>query len=105
MLIQKSRSIEAGDLVAMKLVNGDEIVSRIGQVNEDSYLLERPCVVVGGAKGIGLIQAMFSADPTKDIEVGKQFVMMHSEVIKEMQDHYMQVTTGIQVAGPGGIVV
>ena len=103
MLIQKS-SLTVGEIVAMKLVNGDEIVCRLGEIKESSYVLERPCVVVGGAKGIGLIQAMFSADPTKDIEVGKQHVMMHAEVIKEMQDHYMQVTTGIQVASGGSIV-
>jgi hypothetical protein len=103
MLLEKS-SLVVGELVALKLVNGDEIVCRLSEIKDDEYVLERPCVVVGGAKGIGLIQAMFSMDPTKNITVGKSHVMMHCEVIEAMRNHYIEVTTGIQTVNNGGII-
>ena len=104
MLIVK-KDYDIGDVIGLKLVNGDEIVAKLAEITNELYVLERPCCVVGGAKGIGLIQAMFSLDPEKSIKVQTGHVMMSCLAIQQMRDHYIQVTTGIQLtpAGAGSI--
>ena len=70
MLINKKYS--TGDIASFKLNNGDELVAKIVAINDNSYTLSKPCVIVPGQQGIGLMQAMFSVDPDADIELNKQ---------------------------------
>lgn len=103
MLINKS-SYNPGDIIGLKLVNGDEVIAKLVDESDKHIVLDRPCVVVGGAKGIGLIQAMFSLDPERSIKVKNEHVMMTCECIPQMRDHYIQVTTGIQPITKGSII-
>lgn len=103
MLVNKS-SYSPGDIIGLKLVNGDELIARLVEQSDSHWALEKPCVVVGGAKGIGLIQAMFSLDPNKNITVKDEHVMMTCECVTQMRDHYIQVTTGIQPVTKGSII-
>lgn len=104
MLISKSRKIDDGDIVSFKLVNGDEMVARVESQTDDSYVLNRPCLVVPSQQGIGLIQAMFSVDSDVNIEIRKQHVMMYAPTFDKLQSHYIQSTTGIQPVTKGGII-
>lgn len=104
MLLNNSK-FSAGDVIGLKLVNGDEIIAKLVELTDGKYLLDRPCCVVGGAKGIGLIQAMFSLDPDKSISINESHVMMTCEAVPQMRDHYFQVTTGIQPVSKGSIII
>jgi DNA-binding NtrC family response regulator len=95
MLIQKSNSIEKGDITVFKLANGDEIISRIDEVTDSTYVLDRPCLVMPSQQGIGLIQAMFSTDKTARVILNKAHVMMTANAVDAMEKHYVQTTTGI----------
>lgn len=99
-----SNNFQVGDIIGLKLVNGDEIVARLSELTASHYMLEKPCVVVGGPKGIGLMQAMFSLDPDKSLKVKTDHVMMECEAIGQMKDHYIQVTTGITPVTKGSII-
>ena len=55
-------------------------------------------------KGLGLIQSLFTSDLNKSIVLQKAHVMLHSPTIKDMEDHYIQTTTGITPVGAGGII-
>jgi hypothetical protein len=104
MLLNKV-NYSVGDIIGLKLVNGDEIIAKLIEFTDGKYFLDRPCCVVGGAKGIGLIQAMFSLDPDKSIALSDTHVMMTCEAIPQMRDHYFQVTTGIQPVTKGSIII
>ena len=104
MLVNKS-SYGPGDIIGLKLVNGDEIIAKLVEFKDDQFSLDRPCCVVGGAKGIGLIQAMFSLDPDKSVVIRGDHVMMSCEAMPQMRDHYFQVTTGIQPVSKGSIII
>lgn len=104
MLINRSK-FAVGDIIGLKLVNGDEVVAKLSEQTDSHYTLEKPCVVVGGPKGIGLIQAMFSLDPEKGITVRADHVMMTCEAVSQMRDHYLEVTTGIKPVSKGSIVI
>jgi hypothetical protein len=103
MLISKS-TIAKGDIASFKLVNGDEIVSRVEEIEGDVYSLNRPCLVVPSQQGIGLIQCMFSADPDTTVRVNKQHIMMMAPTFDKLQSHYIQTTTGIQPVSKGSII-
>lgn len=104
MLLNKSKH-SVGDVIGLKLVNGDEIIAKLVEVNDEHYLLDRPCSIVGGPKGIGLIQAMFSLDPDKSISIHEKHVMMTCEAVAQIRDHYFQITTGIQPVSKGSIII
>lgn len=102
MLINKGYS--SGDIVSFKLVNGDEVVAKIVEQTSDAYIVSKPCTVVPSQKGLGLIQAMFSAELNNNITLNNSHVMMHSPVFDDIKNHYIQVTTGIQPVTKGGII-
>jgi hypothetical protein len=103
MLVNKSR-VSEGDIVAFKVVNGDEIVGKLVHEDADSFEIDRPCTVVPSQQGIGLIQSMFTADPKISISISKTHVFMHAPVIPQMESHYITTTTGIQQMTKGSII-
>ena len=101
MLINKGYS--AGDIVCFKLV-GEEIVAKNVEDNADNFVLSKPCTIVPGNQGLGLMQSLISADINTSITLNKSHVIMHSPVIKDIENHYIRTTTGIQPASTGGII-
>lgn len=91
-------------IVSFKLVNGDEIVAKIVEETTTHYVVSKPCTVVPSAKGLGLIQSLFTSDLNKSISLDKSHVMLHSATVKDVEDYYIQTTTGITPATAGGII-
>lgn len=100
-----NKGYQANDIVCFKLVNGDEIVAKVVEVTSTGWLVNRPCTVIPSQQGIGLMQSLFSAEVNKDIELRSEHVMMHSTVIKALEDHYLSTTTGIQQVSKGPLIV
>jgi hypothetical protein len=99
-----SKGYASGDVACFKLVNGDEVVAKVVEETPTDYILSKPCTVVPSQKGLGLIQAMFSAELNSNITLNKSHVMMHSNVISDIENHYIQTTTGIQQVTKGSII-
>jgi len=91
-------------VVSFKIVNGDEIIAKILSEDSTSFTIDKPCTVMPSQKGLGLIQSLFTSDLNKSIVLQKAHVMLHSPTIKDMEDHYIQTTTGITPVGAGGII-
>lgn len=100
-----NKTYDAGDIVAFKIVNGDEIVAKIVEDNTNTFVVDKPCTVLPSAQGIGLVQSLFTADQKNSISISKTHVIMHSPVIDQMEKHYIQTTTGIQPVTKGSIVI
>jgi hypothetical protein len=101
MLINKGYS--AGDIVCFKLV-GEEVVAKIVEETTDTYVLSKPCTIIPSQQGIGLMQSLISADINNSITLNKSHVIMTAPVIKDIENHYIRTTTGIQPAPNGGII-
>lgn len=91
-------------IVSFKLVNGDELVAKVIEENAGSFVVSKPCTVVPSAKGLGLIQSLFTSDLNKSISLDKNHVMLHAVTVKDVEDYYIQTTTGITPATAGGII-
>jgi hypothetical protein len=102
MLIDKG--YEKDDIVSFKIVNGDEIVAKLVEEGDDHYVINKPTTVIPSQQGLGLVQSLFTGDLEKNVRLEKKHVMLHSTTIKDVVNHYIKTTTGIETAPAGGIV-
>jgi hypothetical protein len=91
-------------IVSFKIVNGDEIVAKIVEETHDGFTINKPTTVMPSQKGLALMQSLFTSDLNKNIVLDKKHVMMHSPTVKDVEDYYIQTTTGIQPVSAGGII-
>jgi hypothetical protein len=91
-------------VVSFKIVNGDEIVAKIVEENANGFVINKPTTVMPSQKGLALMQSLFTSDLNKNIVLDKKHVMMHSPTVKDVEDYYIQTTTGIQPVSNGKII-
>jgi len=99
MLISKGYSV--GDVVCFKISNGDEVVAKLIEEKSDAYVVSKPCTIIPDQRGLGLVQSLFSGDINTNITLSKHHVIMHSPVIKDIENHYIRTTTGIEPVSIG----
>lgn len=92
MLIEKP--IVEGDVVSLKLLNGDEIIARYDGETTTEVHINRPLALTAGAQGLGMIPWVFLAAKENFIlQKSHIFVMVPSK--KEAATQYLEGTTGI----------
>lgn len=95
MLIEKP--ISEGDVVSLKLLNGDEIIARFDGETTTEIKINRPLALTAGAQGLGMIPWVFLADKeTFTLQKAHVFVMVQSK--KDAATQYLEGTTGIALA-------
>lgn len=96
MLLEKQ--ITEGEVVSIKLSNGDEIIARLEKDDHNGITINKPLALTMGAKGgLGMIPWIFLGD--KDTITLKRehiFVMVPSK--KDAAQQYIEGTTGIALA-------
>lgn len=95
MLLQKP--IREGDVVSIKLINGDEIIARLEADDHNGITVTKPLAITMSAQGLGMIPWVFLGE--KDSYTLKRehiFVMVPSK--KDAADQYLQGTTGIALS-------
>lgn len=96
MLIEKNKNkYNLGDIVSFKTVNGDEVLGQLMSVEDGTYELNKPCLVITSPEGIGLIQAMFGLDPDlENMLLRDQHIISMCRTHEKMRDHYNLVVNG-----------
>ena len=95
MLISKPYAV--GDVVSIKLINGDEIIARLDKEGTDEITISRPLALTMSGQGLGMIPWIFlGSKDTITLKKEHVFAMVPSK--KEAADQYMQGTTGIALA-------
>lgn len=95
MLLEKPMA--SGDVVSLKLVNGDEIIARLESDDDKGITITKPLAITAGPQGLGMIPWVFLGNKeTFTLKKEHVFVMVPSK--KEAADQYMQGTTGIALA-------
>jgi hypothetical protein len=92
-----SKPIATGDVVSIKLINGDEIIARLETDDHNGITIDRPLALTMSGGGLGMIPWIFLGDKsTVTLKREHVFVMVPSK--KDAADQYMQGTTGIALA-------
>lgn len=95
-MVLKKDFYKDGDIIGIKLVNGDEVVCKVVETTEHFLTVSKPLTVLPSQHGIGLVQTLFSMDSDKIVEIGTNHIMIKFPVDTRIRDHYIQTTTGIQ---------
>ena len=92
MLIEKGFTV--GDVVSLKLLNGDEIIARYESDTADEIKLSRPLAITVTGSGLGMIPWVFLGDREAiTLSRAHVFVMMPSK--SDASKQYLQGTTSI----------
>jgi hypothetical protein len=93
MLINKGFS--AGDIVNLKLINGDEIIARFENENSDEVTVSKPlAITLGGGGGLGMIPWIFLSEK-EEFTIKKNHIFVISPCKKAAAKQYLEGTTGI----------
>ena len=88
--------VEKDKVYTFKLTNADEIVGKIVDITNESYIVAQPLSAVPTEKGIQLIFTVFTGDPKENATINKTAVAMICQTREEVGDHYLEATTGIK---------
>jgi len=92
MLINKGPAI--GDIVCIKLINGDELIARFEGEASDTISFSRPLVVLLSGNGVGMVPWMFLAD-SESHTISKNQMFTVTPAKEDAAKRYMEGTTGI----------
>lgn len=92
MLINKG--FTNGDVVSLKITNGDEIVARFEEETETTVKISRPLAITIGPQGLGMIPWVFLGD-SESFTLKKEHIYVMVKTKEEAATQYMQGTTGI----------
>lgn len=102
MLIKKN--IEKGSIIAIKLVTGDEIVTKVvsHDVGANILVVSKPIAVAMAPNGsVAFIPYMVAAPDDVELTINMDNIVTYADAREELKNAYIQNTTGIV---PTGIV-
>lgn len=94
MLIDKGFS--NGDVVSIKLTNGDELIARLESETVDEVKISKPLLVTISTQGLGMIHWIFLGD-RDTVTLSKPHILAMVPSKKDAADQYIQSTTGISI--------
>ena len=101
----KTKNFKKDDIISVKLISGEEIVTKLGSVTEDSLEFIRPVSLSIGPQGAALTPYMITAIANELIvTVDADKIIAVANPQKEVMAEYTKATTGIVTASAGGIV-
>ena len=88
--------VQKDQVYTFKLTNADEVVAKVVDITDDSYILSQPLSAVPTEKGLQLIYTVFTGNPKENATINKTAVAMICQTREEVSDHYLEATTGIK---------
>lgn len=83
------------EIYTLKLVTGEELVTKILNDNGDSFEADQPISTVISPQGLQMVPSLFSADQERSVYINKSAVVMLAEPREDVRNSYVQATTGI----------
>lgn len=86
-----------GDVVSVKLANGEELIGRFEEKTASHVKLAKPLSLVATEQGVGLAPFMFTISPETKIELSINSIICVVKSAKDAADLYIKQTTGLTV--------
>lgn len=83
------------EIVTIKLVNGEEIVTKIVEIYDDVADISHPISMILGPQGLQMMPCLFSSNPDKNVSINMDMMVMVSEPRDDVRAKYIEATTGI----------
>jgi hypothetical protein len=92
-----SKPIAEGDIVSIKLINGDELIARLSRDDQTGITINRPLALTMQGGGLGMVPWVLLGDKD-DIVLNRNHVFAMVPSKKDAADQYVQGTTGIALS-------
>ena len=93
MLVQTHKP---NDIVTMKLVTGEEIITKFISSDDSGYKVSKPLVLSITAQGPAMTPFLFTAELEGEINIPKNVTIAIAKTEKTTANQYIKGTTGIQ---------
>jgi hypothetical protein len=98
-------NVEINRVYTFKLTNADEVVGKVIEETEFSYIVAQPLSAIPSEKGIQLIYTVFTGDLKENATLNKTAVAMICQTREEVGDHYLEATTGLKPVRKPSIIM
>ena len=97
MLLNLKKDFSNGDIVSIKLINGDEIIARFESEDADTITISRPLALTMSGQGLGMIPWVFlGKEDSITLRKKNTFFVVASK--GEAAKQYTEGTTGIALS-------
>lgn len=93
-----TNNVKQNDIVTMKLVTGEEIISKFVEDTTFGYKISKPLVLAITPQGVAMTPFLFTAEINGEITIPKNAVIAIATTEKDTAGQYIKGTTGIQPA-------
>jgi hypothetical protein len=91
-------NITPNEIYTIKLITGEEIVTRVISQDPQGLTLENPILCVLSPQGLQMMPALFSANMDKNVRLNTGSWALIAEVREDVRNSWIQATTGIAPA-------
>jgi hypothetical protein len=89
--------LETNTIYSFKLGTGEELVTKVVEINDDHVMIEHPILTVISPQGLQMMPGLFSANLDKPVRLNNSNWAMVAEPREDVRNSWVQATTGIQV--------
>ena len=87
--------ITANQVYTFKLNSGEEMVTKVLEVADAYYLIEKPVSIAPGQQGMQMIPSAFTMELEKPVRLNINAVTMVFETNADVVNSYKTATTGV----------
>lgn len=85
-------------MITFKLVTGEEVVGRLAEETDLTYVLNKPLAIIPTPQGsLGLAPLAFSLNPQETAVLNKHAVAIHGRTLQDLASQYLEKTTGLAI--------
>lgn len=102
MLLQKP--MEAGDIVTIKMVTGEELIAKLVTLGNDHVVITKPLIATlgqdrNGNVGIQMLPYfVLTGDADAKLTISNQHIVTKTPTTEQAKSGYLQQTTGLTLA-------
>jgi hypothetical protein len=89
--------VKTDEVYTFKLTSGEELVGKVTALNSEWITVSNPVSIAPGPQGMGLVPAMFTADPDSKTQININNVTMYAITDESVKSRYIEATTGIRI--------
>ena len=92
--------IKTDDIIALKLVSGEEVIAKVVEEGADSIKVMKPMMLVHTPKGLAMSQFMMMQDVKDAIEISTSNIIAITKANSVASSQYSQTVTSIKAPTP-----
>lgn len=89
------RTFNEGDIITIKLISGEEVISKYISQTETSFEVSKPYILAGMQQGIGLAPYILTGQESESINIGTHGVVAVTISDDDMRKQYIETTSSI----------